>query len=421
MALRAAVEELQDLDHAELSDDELICLLTELDIERERVAAVHARVAAAVDTRRVWAADGSKSCAAWLARRRHRSRTITGSALRLGRTLAAMTLVDDALADGDIAIEHAQELAACRRIDPDHFATDEAVLVDHARRMLWEDFLIVCARWRDAVNPDGADLAAERTRDRRHLIGHRRPDGSLNIQSGLLDPLGAEAFLSELDRIEHELFVTDWADAQTEHGPATTTAQLARTPAQRRADALVEMAHRSRTAPADGRRPEPLVTVYVDYETATGRLCELASGVAITPGQLLPLFTEADIERVVFGPGNRVIELGHRTRLFTGGLRRAIQLRDRHCQWPGCTTPAEDCEIDHALPYEAGGPTTEGNGRCYCPHHHRRRTAGREPPPADPLLEEHRNSVEARLRSLAPPPWRRRVPPPIGPTGRRAA
>jgi hypothetical protein len=408
-ALRQAVEDLQDLDQAELSDDELVCLLTELDIERERLAAVHARVAAAADRRRVWAADGSKSCAAWLARRRHRSRTVTGSALRLGRALTAMAQVDQALLDGDIAIEHAHELAACRRFAPDEFAADEAVLVDHARRMHWEDFLIVCARWRDAVNPDGADRAADRTREQRHLIGHRRPDGALVIQSGLFDPIGAEAVLGELGRIEDELFAADWAAAQAEHGAATTKAHLARTAVQRRADALVEMAHRSRTAPADGRRPEPLVTVYVDYETVTGRLCELASGVAITPGQLLPLFTEADIERVVFGPGNRVIELGHRARLFTGGLRRAIQLRDRQCQWPGCTTPATDCEIDHRDPYEAGGTTTQANGRCYCPHHHRRRTAGREPPPEDPLAEEHRRLVEARLRSLRAAPTSRRA------------
>ncbi len=44
--------------------------------------------------------------------------------------------------------------------------------------------------------------------------------------------------------------------------------ELARTSGQRRADALVEMATRSRTAPAEGIRPAPLFSVFVSYEAA---------------------------------------------------------------------------------------------------------------------------------------------------------
>ena len=55
-------------------------------------------------------------------------------------------------------------------------------------------------------------------------------------------------------------------------------------PAQRRHDALVEMATRALTAPADGKRPAPLVTVMVDFDTLAGRVCELAAGTVIAPG-----------------------------------------------------------------------------------------------------------------------------------------
>ena len=48
-----------------------------------------------------------------------------------------------------------------------------------------------------------------------------------------------------------------------------------------RADALVEMAIRSRTVPADGRRPEPLFSVFVGFETFAGRICELANGTVV--------------------------------------------------------------------------------------------------------------------------------------------
>ncbi|MHB1504000.1 MAG: hypothetical protein ACYCTL_07615, partial [Acidimicrobiales bacterium] len=42
--------------------------------------------------------------------------------------------------------------------------------------------------------------------------------------------------------------------------------------AQRRADALVEMATRSRGLGAGSTRPAPLFSVYVGYETLHGRL-----------------------------------------------------------------------------------------------------------------------------------------------------
>jgi hypothetical protein len=219
---------------------------------------------------------------------------------------------------------------------------------------------------------------------------HRRPDGSLTIQSGLLDAVGAEAFCNELDAIEAELFAEDLAAAKAEHGDDVALAHLPRTAAQRRADALVEMAYRSRTAPADGQRPEPLVSVYVDYDTVAGRLCELASGVPITAKQLLPIFVRADIERAVFGPANRILELGLRTRFFTGGLRRAIELRDRHCQHPGCDEPASRCHVDHTFDHALGGYTTQDNGRLYCKAHNLARNRRRRRQPLfDPVTGEH--------------------------------
>ena len=84
-------------------------------------------------------------------------------------------------------------------------------------------------------------------------------------------------------RIERQLFAADWSAAKAIHGDATTAAHLARTSAQRRHDALVEMATRALTAPADGKRPAPLVTVMVDFDTLAGRVCELAAGTSSPP------------------------------------------------------------------------------------------------------------------------------------------
>jgi 5-methylcytosine-specific restriction endonuclease McrA len=85
------------------------------------------------------------------------------------------------------------------------------------------------------------------------------------------------------------------------------------------------------------------------------------------------------IERVVFDGPSRVIDLGH-ARTFTGAVRRAVELRDRHCTFPGCHAPAARCEVDHIVPHAFGGPTSQANGRLGCrpDHRHRhRRESGR--------------------------------------------
>jgi hypothetical protein len=60
-----------------------------------------------------------------------------------------------------------------------------------------------------------------------------------------------------------------------------------------------------------------------------------------------------------------------------------VRLRDQHCVFPGCTTPAEGCDLDHINPYlpldQGGHPrqTHPGALACLCRRHHRAKTAGR--------------------------------------------
>jgi hypothetical protein len=184
----------------------------------------------------------------------------------------------------------------------------------------------------------------------------------------------------QLRRIEEELFAQDWAEAKAVWGDQTVTGHLSRTPAQRRADALVEMAIRAGASPADGRRPAPLFTVLVGYETLAGRVCELADGKVVTPGSLLPWLNEAYIERVVFDSRSRVIDIGVQRRLFEGARRRAIEVRDRTCFDETCDLPADQCQVDHIQPWAANGPTRQDNGRLACAFHNRRRHRPRPPP-----------------------------------------
>ena len=66
-----------------------------------------------------------------------------------------------------------------------------------------------------------------------------------------------------------------------------------------------------------------------------------------------------------------MLEVVERRRFFTGATRRAVEVRDRTCFHPSCDEPAERCQVDHVVPYEAGGPTTTENGRPACGFHNR--------------------------------------------------
>ena len=55
-------------------------------------------------------------------------------------------------------------------------------------------------------------------------------------------------------------------------------------------------------------------------------------------------------------------------------LRDQIILRDRTCVFPWCTRNARVCDLDHIVPWEAGGPTSTANLAALCRRHHRLKT-----------------------------------------------
>jgi hypothetical protein len=189
----------------------------------------------------------------------------------------------------------------------------------------------------------------------------------------VLDPISGHVVNDVLAQIEREMFEADWAAAKMRLGWEPSVADLGRTAAQRRADALVEMAVRAATAPKDGRRPRPLFTVLVGVDTFR-RTAALSSGVVVTPGEAARWVDAALIERVVFDGPDQVLSVGYQ-RTFTGALRRAIEVRDRTCRHPYCDEPADRCQVDHLVPWARGGPTTQPNGELRCGFHNR----GREP------------------------------------------
>jgi hypothetical protein len=369
-ALIGAIDELVETAPAHLADSETI---VELHRQLDRLEAVVTRASGRFDTDGEWMLDGARTAASWVAFRCHLPRSVANRRVALARALRDLPACERAWVAGDISAAHVGVLAGVRRpATEERLAADEEMLVGEAKSLSFWQFVKLVEYWAQHADPDGEDRGADDDRQARKL--HLSQSiGGLWFIDGVFDPLSGSVVANELARRERALFEADWAEAKARLGHDPTADDLARTPAQRRVDALVEMAIRSRSTPSDARRPEPLFTVLVGWETLRGRICELANGTVVSPAALLPWLESAWLERVVFESPSRVLDVGEARRLFTGATRRAVEVRDQQCFHPLCDVTGEDCQVDHVIPYTAGGPTIQSNGRLACGFHNRER------------------------------------------------
>jgi uncharacterized protein DUF222/HNH endonuclease len=370
-ALTKAIDELAEADPTTLADAEAIELLHR---NFTRLDAVLTKASAAFDASGNWRPSGAPSAAHYIAYRCNAAIESSKRRMRLGRALRHMPATDAAWTAGQISADHARAMAAARTgATEEAFARDEEQIVGWARSRTLGGFYRDLKWWSYRQDPDGAEDDAEVKKAKRKVhLSQSWQD--LWFGDLTLDPIAGTVVSNELKRLEKIEFDIDWAEAKARLGTEYISgSDLRRTPAQRRADALVEMATRSGAMPPGARKPEPLFTVLVGWETFAGPICNLASGHFVTPGSLVEWLPKAWLERVVFSSPSRVIDVGTSRRLFEGATRKAVLTRDQQCFHEYCDTPAEECQADHIIPWAMGGPTEQANGRAACGFHNRQR------------------------------------------------
>jgi hypothetical protein len=165
---------------------------------------------------------------------------------------------------------------------------------------------------------------------------------------------------------------------------------LERTDKQRRFDALRAIFLAAAASGTVGVF-DPLVNIIIDHTTlehhlnklagvdvepldpasVDDRRCETSTGHQLDPGDVLAAALCGHVRRVVFDTAGVVIDLGRRSRLFTGGARDAVLLGDRWCLWPGCDLRSGRCQTDHTQPWAHAGPTNPHNAAAACARHNR--------------------------------------------------
>lgn len=412
-SIEGLVEELMGCSDSGLDDR-----LRALELERRRVEAELAATAGEIDRRRSYLDDGHRSLKAYL---RATCNYSDAEAARVGRlTTATVGLpgVAEALHHGHIGTPQANELAVAHgnpRVR-DRLADFAPMLLEMGERLSFREFRTCVQRFVMLADLDGAhdDLDESIQNRRAHVVNL---NGTLCLDAGGGDPLvnvELEAIFRHFCEPEYN---ADVAARRAEHGDRADEHQLPRTPAQRGYDAFVAIM-RGALANHQAGRPapaaEPLVSILTDHRTwgrlladaglapdatlagqpvdpFTGlaspaellaelttdpdsigsRRCETSTGQILHPHTVLRAALAGHIRRAVLGADSLPINLGRKTRVFTGPARHAAKLLATNCDHPGCGLPADLCEVDHSTEWSDHGRTDQNNAGVECGSHNR--------------------------------------------------
>lgn len=413
--LADAVTALVGADLDALSGEELLEVERDLEVVRRRLDAATDRVAGQVESSGAFGVDGHRGAAAAL---RHLGRLPGAEArarVRTARLLARLPAVAAAYDAGTIPTAHVRAIvrvASNPRVQ-EYLAVADPVFAEQASCEPYEAFAAWLREWERLADADGAARDADAAHARRRATVHADDEGGVSVDArlaGLEGAVVAEVF----DRYLEAEWHADWADARALWGELATESMLARTPAQRRADALVAV---FRTA-AGAQSPVtalPLVNIVVDQASfeehlaslvdprrgqptfgadasvrdlatdAATRRCQTLGGAPVHPTEAVAAALVGHVRRVVVDGDGCVIDLGRRRRLFTGAARDAALLQGAlqhpdglRCLWPGCHR-RHGLEVDHREPAARGGPTDQANAQILCGVHNRLKEHGFRP------------------------------------------
>jgi hypothetical protein len=377
VALRSVVEE---IDPATLSGDDAAAGVA-LFAEAERLAcAGRTLLAKRVDETSVWAKQGHRSAAVWLA---EQAGTTVGAAMGTLQTswnLERQPAVDEALRAGRLSPGVANEISDAAAANPGA----EGRLVAAVERLSVRQVREECNRARAGAE-DEADREA-RQRVRRSFRAWTERDGMVGF-AGRVAALDGAAVLAVVEAETERVFrehrrAGDFepreryaADALLRLlGVGTASAGVAGEPAAG-APAAAEPAAggRRRRARANVRIRVDLAALRRGY-VAPGERCEAEGVGPVAVTDVQALIDERDtLVEALLTDGDDIVAISRLDRHIPPALRTAIEERHPTCAIDGCDR-TDGLEIDHVIPFAKGGPTSLANLIRLCKHHHALKT-----------------------------------------------
>src|ERR1700686_667640 len=303
--------------------------------------------------------DGASPLGSWL---RNRCGLASGEAMKrveVARQLPELPEAEERFRTGELGLSHAAVLArVVTEVGPGAARMASDTLLEAASRLDPTRLRIVGRHLRHCVDPDGALAAALKDHERGSLHLSQTFDG-VYIIDGLLDAEGGATLRTALGALSHPV-------------PGDM-----RSPAERRGDALVELAARqlqSGSLPtAHGQRPHLVLTASVDALAGSPRAmpAELALAGPVHAETARRIACDASSSTVTMA-GSDPLSVGREQRRIPAAGRRALAHRDRGCRFPGCDRPPEWTDGHHVTHWAHGGETSVPNVVLLCRLHHRR-------------------------------------------------
>ena len=326
-------------------------------------------------------------------------------ATRLRRlAIACDTTADlgDTLMNGHIGIAQADELARLAthpRVGDQYDTVAPPRLLHHAEHLSYEEFRIVTRRFETLADLDGTEHDDEMSHEHRSATVIEL-DGAIDVHvTGGTRMVTAE-LVGIFQQFLHAEFDTDVAARTALHGPDAPASLLPRTDAQRRFDAFSAIFRatgigtcprdRATPGPQPARRTEHLRTA---HRTSTHRhrpRHRVEPRPAHRADQDHRRCHDLPRRRARCQCCRRCAPSRHRRRRCR--RRRRPQATTLHrsrpgemalllshsCGHPGCTVPADRCEVDHLAEWERDdGGTDQSNGLPRCSTHNPWKTANR--------------------------------------------
>ncbi|MFP5333811.1 MAG: DUF222 domain-containing protein [Actinomycetes bacterium] len=382
--LRKAVDTLAGARLWSRSQDEVRAALAETTrlghaLEASRLALVRAS-ASRDDGTRVGSATQ-----AWMQENLH----VTGGRARADIENARLVDVEDgdlrqlgtALARGEVSPQHVDVARQALTKLPTHLVSAHRAEIDasfakNARTFTAKDFRLLASQVAAVLAPAREDRLDPFAHERQQAVAWRDATGMVQV-SGQLAGEGGLLFKTVLDHLAAPTRPAGDGDQLSLVG----TEVDARTPEQRTADALVEMARLAASHPDVGTRigepPRLVVHATVDQiswvpgsgATPPG-LATCEGGGVISPGLLQRVACDAVLQIVVLDSKGAIVEMRDPGRLANRAMRRALAARDGGCAYPGCSAPPSWCEAHHVEMWSRGGRTVLRNLVLLCPRHH---------------------------------------------------
>jgi Domain of unknown function (DUF222)/HNH endonuclease len=307
-----------------------------------------------------WFDGGYKTCAHWLAWRCGIDIRTARDHVCVARRLRERPLIAAAFERGELSYS---KVRAMLRLD-DEFDEEQLLMyADSASASQLERIIRGCRRCVRVEQESERQFA-----EREFHWGHD-DDGAIVFGGRLPAELGAlvvraiEAARDELGPPPKEIPA----------GVDRETAELSQSPRARNADALVAVAQSAlaeRASSADVYQ----VVVHVDAESLRGSAeprdgCRLDDGDPLPTGAARRLTCDASVVEAVERDG-KTLSMGRKTRTIAPALRRALQIRDKCCTFPGCTQRYH-LDSHHVEHWADGGATDIENLTRLCRYHHR--------------------------------------------------